>query len=103
LAATTKIDFSSVPFGTDLPSISDDDLTVAFSELLNKRGPVPNGWQTWSSPPFSEDPNPFVLVSPSNTLTMELSRPVSIFGFEMEPDPFALILFTVDFFRETPW
>jgi hypothetical protein len=99
LAATTKIDFSGLPDGTVVDAITDGVLTVSFSESLAKTGPVPDGWATWSSPPFSEDPNPFVLIASTNVLEMVLSRPVSIFGFEMEPSPFAPIEFTVEFFR----
>ncbi|MDI9439837.1 MAG: hypothetical protein QM432_08070 [Bacillota bacterium] len=99
LAATTKIDFSDLPDGSSTDVISDDTVFVAFSQPLVKLGPVPDGWSTWSSPPFSEDPNPFVLSSPVSTLTLEISRPVSIFGFELEPSPFGDFEFTADFYR----
>lgn len=99
LAATTKIDIAGLPDSSDQTSITDGTLTVTFSEPLNKRGPVPDGWLTWSSPPFSEDPNPYVLVASTGSLEMTLSRPVSIFGFELEPGPFAPIEFTADFYR----
>ena len=99
LAATTKIDFSGLPDGSSVDVISDDTVFVAFSQTLSKTGPVPDGWATWSSPPFSEDPNPFVLLASAGTLTMEISRPVSIFGFELEPSPFGEFEFTADFYR----
>jgi len=99
LAATTKIDFSGLPDGSSVDVISDDTVFVAFSQTLSKTGPVPDGWATWSSPPFSEDPNPFVLLASAGTLTMEISRPVSIFGFELEPSPFGEFEFAADFYR----
>ncbi|NMB00558.1 MAG: hypothetical protein GX971_03420 [Firmicutes bacterium] len=98
LAATSKIDISGLPFASLNDSISDGDLTVAFSIPLEKLGPVPDGWATWSSPPFSEDPNPDVLYASSDTLTLELSRPVTILGFELEPSPFQLLSYTADFY-----
>lgn len=99
LANTTKIDISGLTFSASYDSISDGVLTVRFSDALQKLGPVPTSWQTWSSPPFSEDPNPDVLYSPQNSLTMELSREVSVFGFELEPGPFDEIEYTAEFFR----
>lgn len=98
LANTTKIDISGLPKGSLQSSITDGVLTVTFSNPLEKQGPVPDGWATWSSPPFSEDPNPDVLISGS-TLTMTLSRPVQIFGFELEPSPFGVFEYTAEFYR----
>jgi len=99
LLLTKKIDISGLTIGDSYSSISDSILTVTFSVPLEKQGPVPTGWATWSSPPFSEDPNPDVLVSPTNTLEMVLSRPVRIFGFELEPEPFGEFTYTANFFR----
>ena len=98
LAATTKIDITDLPFASSHESITDGTLTVTFSEPVVKLGPVPEGWSTWSAPPFSEDPNPFVLSSPTNILTLDPARPVSIFGFELEPAPFGEFDFTADFY-----
>lgn len=98
LAETTKIDISGLVFGNSYNSITDGTLTVEFSAPLTKLGPVPDGWATWSSPPFSEDANPDVLYAQTNTLELELSDYVSIFGFELEPSPFAAIEYTVEFF-----
>lgn len=99
LASTTKIDISGLTFGQLYNSISDNRLTVEFSQPLEKLGPVPDGWATWSSPPFSESPNPDILFAESNTLEMVLSRPVRVFGFELEPSPFAESEFTANFYR----
>ena len=101
LANTTKIDISGLTFGNQYNSITDGVLTVTFSSPIEKRGPVPDGWLTWSSPPFSEDSNPDVLYPVGQTaLTMNLSRPVTTFGFELEPSPFAEYTFTADFYYE---
>jgi hypothetical protein len=98
-SSTQKVDFSGVPFGTDITSVSDGIQTVTFSSAMNKRGPVPTGWATWSSPPFSETANPFVLFSNGQSvMTWTLARPSAIFGFELEPNPFEVVNFNVDFF-----
>lgn len=101
LNRTTKIDISGLPFNSSHTSITDGTLTVTFSAPVIKRGPVPDGWATWSSPPFSEDPNPDVLYAAGLTsLTLDLSRSVQTFGFELEPSPFAVLTYTADFYAD---
>jgi hypothetical protein len=98
LAATKKIAISEIPLGTDVGSITDSVQTVAFSAPMTKRGPVPILWSTWSSPPWSETPNPDVLFSRGATsLSLDLSVHASIFGFELEPNPFGFRDFIVTF------
>lgn len=97
LASTTKIDISALTLFDDYSSISDGVLTATFSNPVNKRGPVPTGWATWSSPPYSESANPDVLFNPVSSLTIDLDKKVSTFGFEMEPNPFSLQDFTVTY------
>lgn len=97
--ATTKIDISGIPFASIVDSLSGDDITLTFSTPMTKLGPVPLGWATWSSPPFSESPNPDVFFTDDPALRIDLSRPVRIFGFELEPSSFATFTYTVDFFR----
>jgi len=100
VASTTKIDISGLTNYTSYSSITDGTLTVNFSSSLEKRGPVPTGWATWSSPPDSETANPHVLFTGgygATSLTMTLSQPVNTFGFELEPNPFTLEWYTVDF------
>ncbi|MCY9764332.1 hypothetical protein M5X06_08900 [Paenibacillus alvei] len=83
LSSTTKIDISGLPFGSLNPSITDGFQTVTFGSPMQKLGPVPAGWATWSSPPFSESSNPHVLFSGDtvNSMTFTLSRHSLIFGF----------------------
>lgn len=96
-AATTKIDVSSVPEFTVLDSITDGTLTVDFDIPMMKLS-VPNSWLTWSSPPDAESATPAVLWTQGATsLTMDLSMPVTTFGFELEPNPFSQEDFEVDF------
>jgi hypothetical protein len=95
-AAMSKIDVASVPNRTSLSSITDGTLTVSFDTPLNKRT-VPVNWSSWSSPPDAESATPAVLYDSATSLTMSLSRPVTIFGFELEPAPFSTESFDVDF------
>ncbi len=96
-ATTTKIDISGLTLYQNYSSITDGTLTVTFSSPLEKRGPVPTGWATWSSPPWSESATPDVLFATSNSLNMTLSQPVTILGFELEPNTFTSENYTVDF------
>lgn len=96
-SATTLIDISSIAQSTNVGSISDGSMTVTFSSSMNKRK-VPFSWATWSSPPFSETATPHVLSSNgASSVTLDLSQPAIIFGFEIEPNPFTLESFTADF------
>jgi hypothetical protein len=96
---TTKIDFSGLPNFTDVGSITDGTETVSFSSLMQKRTVPGGGWATWSSPPDSESATPAVLWTKGATsVTMLLSSPTSIFGFEAEPNPFAVHDITADFY-----
>ena len=97
--STTLIDISGLPSFGNVSSITDGTMTVSFSSPMNKRGPVPTGWLTWSEPPFSETPNPHVLTSNGEArMPLTLSLPAGIFGFELEPNPFTTIDYMVDFF-----
>jgi hypothetical protein len=97
--ATTKIDISGLPNFTDVGSITDGTETVSFSSTMQKRTVPGGGWATWSSPPDSESATPAVLWTKGATsVTMLLGAPTGIFGFEAEPNPFALHDITADFY-----
>jgi GH25 family lysozyme M1 (1,4-beta-N-acetylmuramidase) len=97
LASTTKIDISGLTYGSSYSSITDGVLTVSFDTPLERLA-VPYGWATWSSPPDSESANPDVLYSMGQSdLTMTLGQPCTIFGFELEPNPFSNYDYSVDF------
>lgn len=96
LASTTKIDVASVPDFTILDFITDGTLTVTFDNPVQKLT-VPTGWATWSSPPDAESATPAVLYQGFSFMTMDLSLPVTTFGFELEPNPFSTQDFDVDF------
>lgn len=88
---------------TIVPSITDSIQTVTFSSAL-ERHDVPGSvcrWCAWSGPPQGEDAHPPVLFSSLTSLTMKLSTPSRIFGFELMPNiqtPGETHVVQVDFF-----
>lgn len=97
LSSTTKIPITGID-ETTITSISDGTMTLTFSSPVEIRT-VPDNWATWGSPPFTESSTPRVLYSPSTTLTITLSQPAYIFGFEAEPNAFGLHNVTADFYQ----
>ncbi len=62
---------------------------ISFSNPQSENN-VPNSWATWGCPPATESCSPNVLWNDGfSSLTISLSSPASIFGFELEPDQFA--------------
>jgi hypothetical protein len=98
--ATTKIDISNLPdhqdIGDVLDFITDGTLTVTFDPPVYKTT-VPVDWARWSSPPDSESATPAILVNEDLSLTMDLSMPVTTFGFELEANFEGPFDFRVDF------
>jgi len=97
-ASTTKIDISALTCYSSYGSITDGTQTVTFATSMEKRTVSSCGWASWSSPPNSESATPHVLYSQGQiTQTLTMSKPTVTFGFELEPNPFAVIPFTADF------
>jgi hypothetical protein len=96
-AATTLIDISSIPENSSVSSVTDGSLTVNFNNSIVRRQ-VPGNWATWSSPPASESSTPPVLFSTPTSLELVFSKPVSAFGFELEPTSFASYPVSAQFF-----
>ena len=100
-SSTTKIDISTIPDFTMLSSISDGSLTVSFNTTVEKLQ-VPSSWSNWGSPPDAESSTPAVLFSLArNTLTLNLSRTVTTFGFELSPDMLGTYNYTADFYQDS--
>jgi hypothetical protein len=99
VAETEKIDLSGYIYGNSYSGITDGYMTVTFSSTMMKLGPVPTGWATWDSPPWTETANPHVLFETTDTsMTWILSKPTRIFGFELEPNAWNVFACTVDFY-----
>lgn len=101
LASTTYINPSAIPDFTNVTSIADGLVTVNFSVTMSKRT-VPGGWATWSVAPDSQrgpgDTLPVFYSNQATAVTFTLSTPVSVFGFEAEPNPFTVHTMTAQFY-----
>ena len=86
-ASSTKlIDITTLVDGTSYQSISDAALTATFTTKMVRLS-IPTTWATWGSPPQTESSSPPVLwTNGADTLTINLSSPESVFGFEIEPN-----------------
>lgn len=102
LAATNYIDPSAIPDNTNVSSITDGVLTVSFSTAMRKYTAPGGGWGTWSIAPDSQrgpsDTLPVFYSNGETAVTFTLSQPVSIFGFEAEPNPFGVYTMTAQFY-----
>lgn len=77
----------------------DLDLTVFFSTPLLPLT-VGSGWATWGSPPHTEQENPRVFWTQGATqLTFTFSKPIDVWGFEAQPNPFDVFDITAEFFN----
>jgi hypothetical protein len=93
LLAITDPDF------TVMNSLSDGAFTTNFSIPMQART-VPASWATWGSPPFTETSTPRLLYSSGpSSVTFTFSAPVSIFGFEAQPNAFAVHTMTANFYN----
>lgn len=84
---------------TNITSLTGPFMTVTFSDPVNVRTVPSGGWATWSSPPWSETSTPQVYTPGQSSLTLTLSNPTTTFGFELEPNPFALHSYGVNFYQ----
>lgn len=95
-AGTTPLPIPDGPAA--VTTISDPRLAVVFSVPLLPLD-VPSGWSTWASPPQTESGSPRVLWTQwVNRLVLSFSVPITAWGFEAQPAPFAPYEVTVDFF-----
>jgi hypothetical protein len=102
VTSTTLLAMPASDF-TTFTSLTGGGVTATFSSALERRT-VGTNWTTWSSAPFSERPSatsPFAIgySQDATSLTVTLSSMVSIFGFEAQPDPFAIVPMTATFFN----
>ena len=102
VGSTTKITWTNFS-GTVL---TDGVLTVTFNRHVHW-SQVPTYWMAWSSPPLSEESEPHVMQAdyintdefPEFMYTeMRLSHPVTTFGFELEPQDWAWVPMSVNFY-----
>jgi hypothetical protein len=95
--STTLLAIADPDF-TSINSLSNGVFTVSFGAAVQERS-VPGDWSTWGSPPDTEGATPRILyTNGASSLTMDFSSAVSTFGFEAEPDDFAVETFTIEYF-----
>ena len=96
--ACTSLYPAGAEFSTYTSVIGIGGSTVSFSATGEGRI-VGSSWATWSSPPFSESATPAItFFSGVSTVTLTLSNPSSVFGFELEPNPFSVKSYKVEYF-----
>ncbi|MDD4888483.1 MAG: FG-GAP-like repeat-containing protein [Phycisphaerae bacterium] len=95
--ATTNMAASIPADATPLNTLTDGTETLALSDTVTA-GTVPGTWTTWNSPAAVESATPRVLNDTGSTsLTITLSVPADVFGFEAEPSNFAVFNLTATF------
>jgi hypothetical protein len=101
-SGTAKIgSFSGLPDLTTVSSITDGTLIVGFFNAVTK-ATVPATFPTWGLPPDTESPTPAVLNTFANpnpsVRTLAFSKPIEVFGVEVEGGDFDAAGFTMNFF-----
>lgn len=93
------LNLSKIADFTLVDSVKGCKTKVSFSSQMDKRS-VPGSWGTWGSPPDTETDTPNLLYSNGATsVTVDFGKAVNKGGFEVEPNPFEVHTFTVDFHR----
>lgn len=94
--------FSGLANGTSVSAFSDATLTVGLSDLMTK-GQVGVTFETWGSPPDTENSAPAILNTFGNpnvtTRTLTFSHGLAVFGVEAESGDFGVHHFTMAFFE----
>lgn len=85
-SGTTVMSIPGADFSTT-STLTDGTETLTFSSAVSARTVPGGGWATWNSPPAVESHTPRVLfANAATTLTITLSPPQAVFGFELEPN-----------------
>lgn len=86
--------------------IADNSLKVTFTDSVRRMPGYPTGWTAvWNNKPNVESETPAVLYTrQQNRLTLQLSKYVTTFGFELAPNLYDAYPFTVGFYdsKENP-
>ena len=95
--ATTRLIFTDSD-GTLIGGSTASGETLIYSTDLVEYT-VPTSWAAWGTPPAVESSTPRVASTDgASSLAISLSNPVKIFGFELEPDNFAVEQTTAAFY-----
>ena len=101
LTSTGRCDLGMTLFADTTSCVNSDGTTGAtFSGPINVRHAGVAGWLSWSSPPESESPTPWVGFAPGTTETTTFTTNASIAGMEVEPNLFQVFSMSASF-RDT--
>ena len=80
--------------------IADNSLKITFTDSVRRMPGFPNGWTVvWNSKPHVEHETPAVLYTrQQNRLTLQLSKYVTTFGFELAPNLYDAYPFSIGFY-----
>jgi len=100
IKATCLIDISRLKKSAMVDTITDKVLGVKFGTKMRKLNGYPDGWTAkWNVKPFVEHETPPVLYTvQKNNLSITLSKPCTIFGFELSPNLYDTFEFTAGFY-----
>jgi hypothetical protein len=76
---------------------SDSSFAAIFMPFAIQIRHVGTSWPSWSSPPFSEQPDPIVGLNPDAQLSILLQADASVAGFELETNSFSPIEVSASF------
>ncbi len=97
VSSTNLLDFTD-PEGEIVGGISDGIETALYNNSLTEYT-VPLNWTNWAAPPAVETSVPRVgFTDGFSSLLISLTRPVTTFGFESEPDTWAQEETTASFY-----
>jgi hypothetical protein len=88
VSSTTLLDFTD-PEGTIVGGLSDGIETLIYGNSLTEYS-VPVDWSNWGTPPAVETSTPQIgFTAGFSSLSINLWRPATTFGFELGPDALA--------------
>jgi hypothetical protein len=95
-ATTRLITLASIPFLTFVTSVTDGWMTINFQPMIKTDFALNGGF--WGCPPHTETCTPGALTSSTTSTTLILSRLVTHFGVEIQPELAGAHDFTATFF-----
>ena len=100
LADTCKFSLAGFADFDTVSSLAGCGNHIQLSQQVIKYTVEPGGWSTWADPPQVESSTPEVLHTPAASNTLTLDQPVSVIGFEVEPNHWEVHTVFVDYYNE---
>ena len=106
LSSTTRMGLTKPTNFSIINCVADQSLKLTFTDSVMKMPGYPNGWTAiWNTSPDAENQSPIVLYTRlQNRLTIQLSKYVKTFGFELAPNLYNAYPFAVGYYdsKENP-